>query len=118
MAGLAALVKERFPDYTPAKIATYLKENALERGDNPPNNTWGHGFAQLPANPPSQPVITGNAAVGQELKVDTSTITDGDGVTTATASNRFTVRWIRVGSDNAHEDITGQTQRHLYRDLC
>ena len=109
VAGLAALVKERFPDYTPAKIATYLKDNALERGDNPPNNTWGHGFAQLPANPPSQPVITGNAAVGQELKVDTSTITDGDGVTTATASNRFTVRWIRVGSDNAHEDITGQT---------
>ena len=38
VAGLAALVKERFPDYTPAQIATYLKTNALDRGANSPNN--------------------------------------------------------------------------------
>ena len=47
--GMAALVKERFPHYTPAEVATYLKENAIQRIASPdPNNTWGHGFAVLP----------------------------------------------------------------------
>ena len=54
--GMAALVKQRFPDYTPAMIAEYLRDNAESRPaevddlnqstDN--NNTWGHGFAMLP----------------------------------------------------------------------
>ena len=48
VAGLAALVKQRFPSYSPSQIATYLKSNALARGTKP-NNTWGHGFAKLPA---------------------------------------------------------------------
>ena len=48
VAGLAALVKQRFPSYTPAQIASYLKTGALARGAKP-NNIWGHGFARLPA---------------------------------------------------------------------
>ena len=66
--GLAALVKQRFPSYTPEQVAGYLKDNAEPRPtDDPfrgpsadPNNTWGHGFAMLPASdvegvsPPSQ----------------------------------------------------------------
>ena len=40
VAGLAALVKQRFPSYTPAQIASYIKTNALARGDKP-NNTSG-----------------------------------------------------------------------------
>ena len=48
VAGLAALVKQRFPDYTPQQIANYLKSNASER-DTVPNNTWGYGFAKLPS---------------------------------------------------------------------
>ena len=48
IAGLAALVKQRFPDYTPAQIANYLKSNAEARGAVP-NNDWGYGFAKLPA---------------------------------------------------------------------
>ena len=52
VAGLAALVKQRFPDYTPQQIANYLKTNAEPRG-TVPNNTWGYGFAKLPA--PSTP---------------------------------------------------------------
>ena len=48
LAGLAALVKQRFSSYTPSQIASYLKTNALARGTKP-NNTWGHGFAMLPA---------------------------------------------------------------------
>ena len=48
VAGLAALVKQRFPDYTPQEVATYLKNHAEARGAVP-NNIWGYGFARLPA---------------------------------------------------------------------
>ena len=51
VAGLAALVRQRFPDYTPAQVASYLKDNAEQRETPDPNNTWGHGFAQLPTLP-------------------------------------------------------------------
>ena len=49
VAGLAALVKQRFPGYTPVQVAGYLKNNAEARGAVP-NNTWGYGFAKLPAS--------------------------------------------------------------------
>ncbi len=56
VAGLAALVKQRYQDYTPEQVASYLKDKAESRpayeGDpspgSDPNNTWGHGFAMLP----------------------------------------------------------------------
>ena len=48
VAGLAALVKQSFPGYTPRQVATYLKNSAQARGAKP-NNTWGHGYARLPA---------------------------------------------------------------------
>ena len=48
IAGLAALVKQRFSEYTPAQIANYLKSNAEARGAVP-NNDWGYGFAKLPS---------------------------------------------------------------------
>ena len=47
VAGMAALVRQRFPDFTPVEVANYLKENAEQRRSPDPNNTWGHGFAQL-----------------------------------------------------------------------
>ena len=50
VAGLAALVKQRFPNYTPQQIANYLKTHAQPRRDKP-NNDWGHGFAKLPPLP-------------------------------------------------------------------
>ena len=49
IAGLAALVRQRFPDYGPQRVAQYLKDNAAPRG-NVPNNTWGYGFAKLPSS--------------------------------------------------------------------
>ena len=52
VAGLAALVRQRFPDYTPDQVADYLKDNAEQRERPHPNNTWGHGFAMLPAIDP------------------------------------------------------------------
>lgn len=51
VAGLAALVKQRFPEYGPQQVAQYLKDHAEERGAAP-NNTWGDGFAKLPVIAP------------------------------------------------------------------
>lgn len=74
VAGIAALVRQRFPDYTPRQVAEYLKAHAQPRGDAVPNNTWGYGLAQLPpidaaqSTPHSddtaaQPPSTGDATV-------------------------------------------------------
>ena len=52
VAGLAALVKQANPSFTPEQVADYLKNNAAERGDPGRDNTWGYGFAELP--PPSK----------------------------------------------------------------
>ena len=49
IAGMAALVRQRFPTYTPVQVANYLKEHAEQRESPDPNNTWGHGFAKLPS---------------------------------------------------------------------
>ena len=49
VAGMAALVRQRFPTYTAVQVANYLKEHAEQRESPDPNNTWGHGFAQLPS---------------------------------------------------------------------
>ena len=49
VAGLAALVKQRFPEDRPAhfEIAGYLEGYAEPRGAER-NNDWGYGFAKLP----------------------------------------------------------------------
>ena len=66
VAGMAALVRQRFPLYAPAQVVSYLKNHAQQRISSPdPNNTWGHGFIvlppvnQLPPAPslPGSPVI-------------------------------------------------------------
>ena len=48
VAGMVALVRQRFPEFTPEQVADYLKDTAQQRESPDPNNTWGHGFAQLP----------------------------------------------------------------------
>ena len=61
VAGMAALVRQRFPDLNPEGVADYLKDHA-ERRETVPNNTWGYGFAQLPAHdavlPPPDATVT------------------------------------------------------------
>ena len=49
VAGMAALVRQRFPEKLPVEVAEYLKDHTERRG-SVPNSTWGHGFAQLPAH--------------------------------------------------------------------
>ena len=48
VAGMAVLVRQQFPTYTPAQVANYLKGHAEQKENPDPNNTWGHGFAKLP----------------------------------------------------------------------
>ena len=63
VAGLAALVKQRFPEYTPAEVTNYLKFHADPRLDPPPHDTtpnavWGQGLAQLPPLTPTSTVVS------------------------------------------------------------
>ena len=50
VAGMAALLKQNFPTMGPVELASYFKQNALERGEVGPDNTWGYGFAVLPVS--------------------------------------------------------------------
>ena len=69
VAGLAALFRERFPDYSAELVAHFLKSNAVQRGSPDPNNTWGHGFAKLPS-PAAQPGMpSGVSGVGGDQRV-------------------------------------------------
>ena len=103
VAGLAALVKQRNPDYTPAQIATYLRDNALPRGETAPNNTWGYGLAFLPH---IGPAITGKPQLGVTLTANTAGVDDIDGMP---ASPTFTYQWIRVSSGGTEANISGAT---------
>ena len=63
VAGMAVLVKQRFPNYSPQQVTRYLKNNAEARGATP-NNTWGYGFAKLPVvmtQPTPVPSVTPTA---------------------------------------------------------
>ena len=64
VAGMSALVRQQHPDYTPAQVAAYLKDHAQQRETPDPNNTWGHGFAQLPSPDRADLVALYNAAGG------------------------------------------------------
>ena len=56
VAGLAALVRQAYPHFSPEEVATYLKAYAQPRTFHPhfrdplprPNNVWGYGLARLP----------------------------------------------------------------------
>ena len=72
VAGLAALVKQRFPSYTPQQIAQYLKTNAEERGAAGADNIWGDGFARLAAAYSQPGRVTGLTATATHDTVSLS----------------------------------------------
>ena len=82
VAGLAALVKQNNPNYTPQQVANYLKTNAEPRGAASPNNIWGHGFARLPAVSTTTP----------DLVVETPTVSDSSPNMGASFTLNATVR--------------------------
>ena len=76
IAGMAALVRQRFPTYTAVQVANYLKEHAEQRETPDPNNTWGHGFAQLPSLDREALVALYNATGGANWTNNTNWLTN------------------------------------------
>ena len=58
VAGLVALVRQRFPEFSPQDVRQYLLRHAEDRGTTGPDNNWGAGFAVLPAPPSPTPTPT------------------------------------------------------------
>ena len=82
VAGLAALVRDRYPTYTPAQVANYLKTNALVRGGSVPNHAWGNGFAYLPPRGVISPAPSTVAVrTFTALTVNTNVPSPGIGIT-------------------------------------
>ena len=97
VAGMAALVRQRFPEYPPAQVASYLKENGEQRLNSPdPNNTWGHGFVVL--SPPA-PQSIGSPSI-QSITPDV---------------NSLTVSWTAPTADGGSA-ITAYDLRHIRSD--
>ena len=95
VAGLAALVRQKFPDYTPQEVAQFLKDNAEERGDPGADNTWGSGFVLMP-RPVTEP---GAPAIGSVRSNQQS----------------LTVAWAAPGDDGG-ATITAYDLRHIRSD--
>ena len=93
VAGMAALVRQRFPGYSPEQVVVYLKENAEQRVSSPdPNSTWGHGFIKLSIGLPSIQSTTPGA-------------------------NSLTVQWSAPSSDGGSA-ITAYDLRHIRSDAA
>ena len=65
-------MKQQFPDYTPDRVADYLKHYAEQREAPDPNNTWGHGFAVLPPPDDTEPPPGFDTSCGQTLTADST----------------------------------------------
>ncbi len=114
VAGLAALVLQQFPAYTPVEVARYLKDNAAQRTEpspdnRDPNNIWGHGFARIPTVPrtPGGPAIAAVTPDDQALTV-TWVAPPYTGRSTITA---YDVRYRETGTtDWARQDNAWRTR--------
>ena len=71
VAGAAALIKQRYPDFTVSQLQSYLESNAIDQGDQGKDNLYGSGRLNLQA---PTPPCTGDCGY-------TSTITVADIIT-------------------------------------
>ncbi len=129
VAGMAALVRQRFPGHTPVQVAAYLKDNSEQRETPDPNNTWGHGFAQLPPECaeelPVDGAVSGEWAAGCESEVAergyaryySFTLAAESEVTVTLESTIYTCLYLRRGEERSgralheNDDHQGSTVR-------
>jgi hypothetical protein len=67
VAGICALIKQRYPNWSPAQVKTYLESNAIDLGSRGKDNVFGSGLVRLPeiSSPPSSKVnINGRVTYG------------------------------------------------------
>ena len=80
VAGIAALVRQRFPFWGPVNVADYIRYHAVQRQATDPNNTWGYGLARLPAPlAPQRPRIITPVEAGPDWLVVRWEAPDTDG---------------------------------------
>ena len=102
VAGMAALVRQRFSDYSPVQVANYLKDSTFQFGTPDPNNTWGYGFAALrPAFPPDAPIISVPVTAGPDSLSITWESPTGDEYDEPVTS--YDLRHILTGADGTVE---------------
>ena len=108
VAGIAALVKQRFPDFTPQQVTQYLKDHAEERGAAGADNVWGSGFAKLLASDAPTPTPS-VGDIEKEALVALYNATDGANWTDSTNWLNDEVplnSWHGVATDNgAHVTV-------------
>ncbi|NQU10664.1 fibronectin type III domain-containing protein [bacterium] len=119
VAGLAALVVQRFPAYSPAQVADYIKANALPRGSPLPNNTFGYGLAYLPLLVPGLPgpptnvsAVAGNAQATVSWTAPTSD--GGSAITQYTATSIPGGLTAAAGGSATSTTVTGLTNGTAY----
>ena len=128
VAGMAALVRQRFSDYTPQQVAAYLKDHAERRG-TVPNNTWGYGFAVLPAHdavaakspgPPSNLTATASGPAGIDLSWNPPANNGGAAITgyrievstDGSAWSDLVADTNTTGTTYSHTGLTAGSTRH------
>jgi len=93
IAGLAALVLQQFPAYSPAQVASYLKGVAAPGYGPRPNNDWGYGLSVLP-----------NLCV-YSLSTSSATVSSGPGTLSVSVAAGVGCGWTAV-SQSAFVSIT------------
>ncbi len=63
--GLAALILQQSPEFTPTQSATYLESHAYAGSKSKPNYQTGYGFAQLPNHSCLGGLVGGRATTGR-----------------------------------------------------
>ena len=112
VAGLASLVRQRFPDYTPQQVAGYLKDRAVPPETAAPNNTWGYGLAQLPSPETATPPPATDSCV-QYL----DTLASGDTVTRSSSWTNLCDSVNRTGSYARFYTFTLEQETEVKIDL-
>jgi hypothetical protein len=62
--GVAALIKQQNPTWTPQQIKAFLLNEAEGLGANPPNNQFGHGRVDLGPTPPYPSAVLQDNPIG------------------------------------------------------